>query len=312
MNIHFWGVRGSLPAPLTPQQVRAKISAAIQRIQPKDLVSEDARERFIASLPAWIYGTTGGNTSCLEVTAGDGTKIILDAGTGLRMMGKCGEPPENLTYNMLLSHFHWDHIQGLPFFEPLFNPKTTLNVFSPFKEMESYLSLQMNSPFFPITMDACTKNINYELIEEGKEFSIGSAKVKAIKMSHPGASYAYSLTENGHKFIYATDVELNHPDFVRTKEHDEFFNEADVLVIDSQYTVEEAYAKQGWGHSAFCYAIDFAVAWKVKKVFLFHHDPMYDDRKLNSILQSAHWYADYSAKNAVEVNLAMEGLDIKL
>ena len=131
-------------------------------------------------------------------------------------------------------------------------------------------------------------------------------------MSHPGNSYAYAVTENGHKFVYATDVELNHPDFVRTKEHDDFFGGADVLVIDSQYTVEEAYAKQGWGHSAFCYAIDFAVAWKVKKLYLFHHDPMYDDRKLNSILQSAHWYADYSAKNAVVVDLATEGLEIKL
>ena len=312
MNIHFWGVRGSLAAPLTPQQVRAKISAAIQRIQVKDVASEDAKERFIASLPAWIYGTAGGNTACLEVTTADGRKIILDAGTGIRAMGKYGEPPENHTYNILFSHFHWDHIQGLPFFEPLYVKDTVLNIFSPFKDMHSYLVKQMEAPYYPVPMESCTKNINYTVIDELKPFNIGSAEVRAIKMSHPGGSYAYSLVENGHKFIYATDVELNHPDFVRTKEHDEFFSNADILVIDSQYTVEEAYTKQGWGHSAFCYAIDFAVAWKVKKLFLFHHDPMYDDRKLNSILQSANWYADYSARNAVKVELATEGLELKL
>lgn len=312
MNIHFWGVRGSLPAPLTPQQIRAKISAAIQRVQPKDIATEDARERFIASLPSWLYGTTGGNTPCIEVTSSGGTKIILDAGTGIRMLGKYGEPPKDMRYNILLSHFHWDHIQGLPFFDPLYNEKSVINFYSPFDNMQSLFHEQMREPFYPVTMETCTQHLSFNTIEQKKDVMIGDVQVRTIEMPHPGKSFAYSLIEGGRKFVYATDIELNHPDFERTKEHDAFFMNADALVIDSQYTVEEAYAKQGWGHSAFCYAIDFAVAWKVKKLYLFHHDPMYDDRKLNSILQSALWYADYSAKNAVQIELAMEGVEFKL
>lgn len=312
MIIHFWGVRGSIPTPLTPQQIQAKITAAIQRISPKDLESEDSRERFISTLPKWIFGTTGGNTPCVEVTGADGKKIILDAGSGIRALGKLGVPPADFHYHIMLSHFHWDHIQGLPFFDPAYNPKSVLEFYSPYPAMERILSEQMKRPYYPVTMDAFTKNKEFHIISPKQDFSVGAIKVQSRKMTHPGNSYSYALAENGHKFIYATDVELNQKDFERTPEHISFFQDADVLVLDSQYTVEEAFQKENWGHSAFCYAIDFAVSWKIKKLYLFHHEPTYDDRKINSILQAARWYANYITHDSVQVYLAVEGLEIQL
>lgn len=312
MNIKFWGVRGSIPSPLTPQQIQAKISAAIQRISAKDIESSDSREKFIASLPKWIYGTTGGNTPCVEVTSENGNKFIFDAGSGLRVLGKLGIPPENRHFNMFFSHFHWDHIQGFPFFDYAYNPSYSFDIYSPFPNMKEYLANQVTEPYYPVKWDAFTKNIRFHEVKEGEPFCADGFILNCVKMSHPGGSYAYSIQEKQKKLVYATDVELSSSDFEKTRSRAAVFENADVLILDSQYTVEEAAKKVNWGHSAFCYAVDFAVAWKIKKLYLFHHEPTYDDKKLNSILESARWYANYITQNPVKVYLSTEGLEIHL
>jgi phosphoribosyl 1,2-cyclic phosphodiesterase len=312
MNIRFWGVRGSLPTPLTPEQVKLKISSVVQKISAKDIETPEARDAFLASLPAWLYGTVGGNTPCLEVTGENGTKLIFDAGTGIRVMGKDGVPPADSHYNLIFSHFHWDHIQGLPFFGQAYNPAMSFDVYSPFADMESYLRKQMVPPYYPVTFDAFTKNFNFHTVEPLEKFRIGEFNISCVEMSHPGKSYSYLVEENGKKFVYATDIELTPKDFVHTQNMESIFSEADVLVRDSQYTVEEALRKENWGHSAFCYAIDFATTWRAKKVYLFHHEPTYDDRKLNAILESANWYAKYIGHEELEIYIATEDKDIKL
>ena len=307
VNVKFWGVRGSIPTPLSAQQIQAKISAAIQRITPDDIKSSDSRERFIASLPSWIFGTTGGNTPCVELTSAANEKIIFDAGTGIRVMGKLGQPAENLHYNLFFSHFHWDHIQGLPFFDSAYNPNIIFEVYSPFENMKEYLAKQMAAPFYPVDFSAIEKHFRFNVIKPGEILEIGSAEISCIKMAHPGDSYSYSVVEDGKKFVYATDIELGSKDFVHTAERSAIFENADVMLIDSQYTVEEALRKENWGHSAFCYAIDFAVAWKIKKMYMFHHEPTYDDRKLNTILESALWYANYVSGDSLDIEIAREG-----
>jgi phosphoribosyl 1,2-cyclic phosphodiesterase len=312
LRIHFWGVRGSIPTPLTPQQIQAKITAAVQRITPKDIESQDARERFIMSLPAWLYGTTGGNTPCVEIKSDDGTEIVMDAGSGLRVMGKQGVTPADNHYNLFLSHFHWDHLQGLPFFDAAYDPKIKIDIYSAFPAAERLLREQMKRPYFPASFDTFTKKINFHTISPYEPFIVGNLKVNCCKMFHPGNSYSYALTENGKKFVYATDVELSQKDFNRTSVRAAVFENADCVVLDSQYTVAEAYQKENWGHSAFCYAIDFAVHWNIKSIYLFHHEPMYDDKKLNSILLAARWYAEYIEHAEIKIFLATETSEIQL
>lgn len=312
MKIHFWGVRGSVPTPVTPEQIQAKITAAVQRITPKDIESEDARERFVTSLPSWLYGTAGGNTPCVEIKTEDGTEIILDAGSGLRVMGKNGVKPADNHYNLFLSHFHWDHLQGLPFFDAAYNPQTILDVYSAYPCAERLLRAQMARPFFPASFDTFTKNFRFHTISPGVQFTVGSLSVNCCRMSHPGNSYSFAFSENGKKFVYATDVELSQKDFDRTPVRASVFENADCVVLDSQYTVAEAYQKENWGHSAFCYAIDFAVHWNIKSIYLFHHEPMYDDKKLNSILLAARWYAEYIEHADMKIYLATETSEILL
>jgi phosphoribosyl 1,2-cyclic phosphodiesterase len=131
-------------------------------------------------------------------------------------------------------------------------------------------------------------------------------------MSHPGCSYSYAFIKDNKKFVYATDVELKSSDFSKTIETEMVFKDADCIVLDSQYTVEEAFRKENWGHSAFCYAIDFAIHYNIKNIYLFHHEPTYDDKKLDSMLQAARWYAQYIEHSDIKIHLAKEDSEIIL
>ena len=227
-------------------------------------------------------------------------------------MAKKAVPPENRHYSILFSHMHWDHIQGFPFFDPLFNPKTKIDIYSPFPDFEKNFKNQMKAPFFPVDFEAVKDRVKFITIQPGKEFNIGNVKFNCCKMSHPGDSYAYSAVEDGKKFVYATDVELYLNSSNYENEVKSVFGDADIAILDSQYTMKEAIDKIQWGHSPFSYAVDFAAQMGISKIFLFHHEPEHDDKKLDSILQAARWYAKFIVQTAVKVNLAIEGSEIEL
>jgi phosphoribosyl 1,2-cyclic phosphodiesterase len=313
MLVRFWGVRGSIPAPLSARQIRAKIDSVVQRITPKDIESPDARARFISALPDWLYGTIGGNTTCAELITKDETHIVLDAGSGIRSIPIHGDVPRDKIYHIMFSHFHWDHLQGLPFFNYAYNDQFTLKLYSTANKLSDILENQMRVPYFPVQLpNSFTKNIEYKTISPGVSFNVGGTEICIKKMRHPGDSYTSQFTENGKVFIFATDTELSPADFEKTEQNTRFFENAHTIVLDTQYTVEESIEKENWGHSSFCYAVDFAALWNIKNIFLFHHDPMYDDKKLYSILKAARWYSRYVSKKNVEVYLAREGTAIEI
>jgi len=313
VRVHFWGVRGSLPAPQLPSQLRSKISAILERLGPEDIKTPESRERFLGTLPPWLFGTVGGNTPCVTVRSDStGEVIIFDAGSGLREYGSAAikEKPCQDHYHIFLSHFHWDHLQGLPFFNPAYNPANTLDFYSPSANMESALHGQMTSPYFPVHMESMGSKKNFHLLDG--PIQLGDIQISYKKMNHPGDSYSYKLTEGGRQFIYATDTELSANDFQKTEENAGYFQNTDCIVLDSQYTLGEAIEKYNWGHSAFSMAVDFAATWGIKKLVLYHHDPTYDDRKLFNMLQSARWYGERMGCKDTEIILAVEGLEISL
>lgn len=314
MKVHFWGVRGSIPTPILPEQIQAKITAVVERITPKDIESEDAKTRFLASLPPWIFGTLGGNTACVEFVSDNGTQFILDCGSGIREFALHGNQPADHHYNILMSHFHWDHIQGMPFFGPVFHPQTKIDFYSTFPAAERIMEAQNACPYFPI--NASWKNIKnrftFHLVEEGVPFFINGVKITTKKMKHPGNSYSYSFEENGKKFIYATDVELGPNDFDKSNTKNEFFANADMLIMDCQYTGEEALTKENWGHTIFCYAVDFANTWHIKKLYFFHHEPTYSDKKIHSMVKAARWYEEYTQNSTVQIEVAVEGQEVDI
>jgi len=313
MQIRFWGVRGSLPSPQLPSQIRSKISAILERLTPGDLESPESRERFLAGLPPWLFGSVGGNSPCVSVQINNTDEIIIfDAGSGIRELGSSitKEKPKPSKYHIFFSHFHWDHIMGIPFFNPAYDPSVRINFYSPFASMETALKAQMNPPYFPVHMESMSSKRFYHIMSA--PINIMGVNISYRKLNHPGDSYSYKIDDGVHKFIYATDTELSADDFIKNDENSSYFSEADVIIIDAQYTLGEAIEKYNWGHSAFSLALDFAANWNIKHVVFFHHDPTYDDHKLFTIMQSAKWYTERLNIKGIKLSLAMEGMEISL
>jgi len=313
VKIHFWGVRGSLPAPLTAARIKSKVSAILEQINPQDIVDAESRERFLAGLPPWLFGTVGGNTPCVGVTFEDTAEcIVFDCGSGIRELGLAQINEKNKTswYHIFLSHFHWDHIMGLPFFGPAYNPSNKVDFYSPVPDLEKILDGLMIPPYFPVRLDSMGAGKTFHHLE--KDVQIAGRTVSFKKMNHPGDSYSYCINDNGKRVIYATDTELSSDDFNKNKENAAVFLDADLIIIDCQYTLGEAIEKYNWGHSAFNLAVDFAVNWNIKHMVMFHHDPSYDDHKLHGNLQSARWYLERMNLKGIELTLAYEGLEISI
>jgi phosphoribosyl 1,2-cyclic phosphodiesterase len=314
MKVKFWGVRGSIPTPLTTEQIQNKIAAVVERIRPEDLKTIDTREAFLASLPEYIMGTVGGNTTCIEVRLSDDTLIIIDCGSGLRELAnslkKRGEHVRN--YHIFFTHFHWDHLQGLPFFTPpAYDPRCSITFYSPRKGFEDFVRSQMKPPHFPVTMDVMNATLKFIQLEESP-IKIGPALIKWRAVKHPGKCFSYKFIENGRDFIFSTDTELLDTDFLRNKDNCDFYDNTNTLVIDSQYTLDEAIEKYDWGHSSYSLAVDFAAEWGIENLYLFHHEPLYDDRKVFSILKNARWYLKHLEGKDLNIQLATEGQEIDI
>lgn len=313
MNIRFWGVRGSIPTPTMPSRIKSKISAIVEQVTPEDIVDAESRERFLAGLPPWLFGTVGGNSPCISLSFDNSSEfIVFDCGSGLRELGmsQISDKKKASRFHIFFSHFHWDHIQGLPFFGPAYNPAINLDFYSPVEDLEKNLNGQMCHPYFPIHLDTMGSRKSFNVLNGNIE--VAGCTISYKKMNHPGDSYSYCVNENGKRFIYATDTELTSGDFLKDDENTAFFNNADMLVIDCQYTLGEAIEKYNWGHSAFSLAVDFAANWNIKHMVMFHHDPTYDDHKLYGILQSARWYLERMNLKGIELTLAYEGLEISI
>jgi phosphoribosyl 1,2-cyclic phosphodiesterase len=313
MKVRFWGVRGSIPAPLTPEQVRSRIASVIQRARPSDLESARTRELFLAGLPASLFGTVGGNTTCLEVRTDDNQLIILDAGTGLRELGitleKRRDPVRD--FLILFTHFHWDHLQGIPFFGPGWVKGNRITFASPMPSLERVLRDQMKPPYFPVTMDAMGAELAFRRLE-GDVLRLGGAVIQWKRMNHPSGSYAYRIEENGKVVIFATDSEVTDREFQGREENRAFFEQADLLILDSQYTLEESFSKFDYGHTATTMAVNLAVEWKVRRLVLFHHEPRYDDRKIHGMARRARFHLGQLDAGPLSILTAQEGLEITL
>ncbi len=285
-TLKFWGVRGSIPTP-GPDTLRY-----------------------------------GGNTSCLELRNGKHF-FILDAGSGIRGLGnKLLQVKSSIEAHIFISHTHWDHIQGIPFFTPAFLPGNKFTFYGArdaASDLRNLISGQMDPAYFPIEMEDMSAELEFQPLPEGR-FEVDGIRVETIYVNHPGNAMGYKFLLEDTVLVYISD---NEPFAAAPpEENDEYIGEdgnekliefikgADILIHDAQYTPDEYENHITWGHSPYDYTVNLAIQANAKKLILFHHDPLHNDDKIDEILAKARDLAALSS-NGLEIAAASEGLAIE-
>jgi len=286
-TVTFWGTRGSIPTP-GPHTARY-----------------------------------GGNTSCVAVEGPGGQLVILDAGTGIRGLGLTLVERQNgaVKAEILLSHTHWDHIQGLPYFKPFFAPGNTVRIWGSKQgttSLDEILHLQMDPAVFPVPLTAVSATLSLEEVRAGVEFSVGPFQARAMQLRHPGTTLAYRLkpTAGGQSTAYVTDNELGPGGNYGTpgnwrRDLVQFLKGVDLLIHDAMYTPEELDTHRGWGHSSYEEAVELAAETGARKLVLFHHEPEHDDGAMDALHASARRAAQQRG-TTTEVIVAQEGMRLSL
>ncbi|PKN19333.1 MAG: hypothetical protein CVU71_07435 [Deltaproteobacteria bacterium HGW-Deltaproteobacteria-6] len=321
MQVHFWGTRGSLPTSITAKMIEAKIFKAVQAAQAYKLETDDAIKAFIRNeLPFCVRETYGGNTSCVEI-AGQTEYIVCDAGTGLRDFGNhymkarmSGEKNLPNVFNIFMSHLHWDHIQGFPFFTPAFMPGNRINIYGCHGALEESFVNQQKDPCFPVPLQAMRADISFHVLEPDRTYDIAGVKVTGIQQHHPGDSYGYCFLKDGKKIVYSTDSE--HKEGAQNDNYRfiEFFKEADLLIFDAQYSFLDAVdAKVNWGHSSNLLGVELAVRAGVRRLCLFHNEHTFDDTALDQFLEDTRKYLRIlDGSSNLEIYLSYDDLTIAI
>ena len=281
MKIRFWGTRGSIPVP------------------GKDTT---------------IFG---GNTTCLEITLESGRVIIIDSGTGIRPLGEqLIAGGEKVDINLLITHIHWDHVWGFPFFDPIYEStsKITIDGFPTcIKGLRATFDNKMGDGFFPIKFDDLKAEIRYlDTLSHGP-LKIDSVVVESIPLQHPQGGFGFRFREGKRTLVFITDNELTEDAQLgkRPKKYIEFCKNADILIHDAQYTPEEREKRRGWGHSDYVAALNLALESRVKQFILFHHDPSRKDPEVVSFKNHCEELA--KKKNVdIVIDAAREGSELTL
>jgi phosphoribosyl 1,2-cyclic phosphodiesterase len=295
MKIRFWGVRGSIPSP-GPRTMRY-----------------------------------GGNTTCIEVRTDDGTLIILDGGTGIFPLAQSLLPQMPLTAHVFITHSHWDHIHGLPFFTPLYVPGNTVRIHGAYDivsghGIEQVMDVQLQYSYFPVRETEMRAAIEYETLTVGEPVVVGDAIVTSALLNHPVVDFGYRVDCNGKSMFFTGDHEPydniyrpeddEHAEYQRLIEEkqrrvDAVLAGVDILVADCSYTAEEYPAKRGWGHGTFDSSIELARRAGARRLVCTHHEPTRTDDELERVFAEA--LARHPRREGdPEILLSYEGLEIDL
>jgi len=289
MEVRFWGTRGSIPASLTAENVWEKVRHALEIAREKKLDAGTDIEAFMEEeLPFWVKATYGTNTPCLEIR--DGERFLLcDAGTGIRDFGNeylrtygSNTPGD---FHIFLTHFHWDHIQGFPFFVPAYIRGNRVTFYGCHEELKKVLTLQQEPPFFPVRLKDVPAEVRFISLDPDQLHEVEGFEVLAKEQNHPGLSYGYRFERDGRTIVYSTDAEHKFDTDEEESRFSRFFDRADLLIFDAQYPLVEAVTvKEHWGHPHSYQGVELAVKARVKHLCLFHNDPSTSDKDLDKLL----------------------------
>ncbi len=320
ISVKFWGTRGSIPRPQASEQIQARLRAVLNEAAPEDIATPADVDAFVnggcrGALPT-IYG---GNTACVEVYEEGGPSLLIDMGSGareyanriLRTVGPVSPEP----FHVLMSHFHWDHIMGFPFFIPAYIPGNVIHIYSCHDNVEEAFRRQHGAPSFPVPFDILGAEINFHVIDPTETHNINGYEVAAHELNHAGKAYGFRIGRGDRQIVYASDAEHKPEMITDDYPYVDFIKDADVLIFDAQYSLAEATSvKEDWGHSSNVVGVELALMGDVKHLLFFHHEPLNDDERLDQIVQEARRIEQIMRRNKAPLRIdgAYDGLDLKL
>ncbi len=324
MQVKFWGTRGSLPVATTSGEVKKKIVAALEAANGRQFASADEIESFAQTLPFAVAGSYGGNTACVELIGAPSENaavehVICDLGSGLRPLGQAKiaafGPGQPQTYHFFVSHLHWDHLMGLPFFVPIYIPGNRIVIHGCHANLEAGIRLQMSAPCFPVDFSQIGASVEFDILEPGRDYDIAGFKVRAKLQLHAGDSYGYRFEQAGKSVVYSTDSEHKLDNRAEQQAFVEFFQGADLVIFDTMYSLADAITvKADWGHSSNIIAVELCQDADVARLAMFHHEPIHDDTKLASLFDETRRFEEITrdGRPPLEIISSFDGLSVEL
>lgn len=318
MRVRFWGTRGSLPVAARAADVRQKVARALLAADGRKFADEAAALAFVDTNLDFATGKTfGGATSCVEIEGGDGSFIVCDMGSGLREFGlsaaaRCAAGHER-TYNIFLSHLHWDHIMGFPFFVAAFDPQARIVIHSGHADAEAALRRQQEEISFPVPFDWLRARIGFMTLDPGRVYDIGGLKVETIRQYHSHDSYGFRFNDGERSVAYSTDSEHRLDDMGHEARFERFFAGVDIAICDTMYSLADSVTmKEDWGHSSNLVAVDLCRAAGAKRLALFHHEPTYSDEDIQRMHRETIRYEELMREDrpSLEIVCAYDGLEL--
>ena len=317
MRVRFWGTRGSIPVALTSADIRDKIVMALMKASGRNFASiEEANAFAQAELPFSLMNTFGGHTPCVELEPGGDEYYVCDMGSGARPLGvhvlaKQGGKPAII--NVFMSHVHWDHIMGFPFFGPAYVPGTKIRIYGCHDVLEHAFRLQQAPPCFPVEFSQLSADIEFIKLTPGVTYEVGAIKVTPRLQLHSGDSYGYRFEAGVKRVIYSTDSEHKLEDSDEATQIAAFFRNADLVIFDAMYALADAISvKADWGHSSNIVGVELCQMARAKHLVLFHHEPANSDATLERLLAETRRFEELTGEFRLEVSSAYDGMEIEL
>jgi len=317
MRIRFWGTRGSLPVSLAAEDIKHKIVEAVLAAGGRELGTRETVEAFVENdLPFAVSHTYGGNTSCVQIDTGRDDYVLCDFGTGVRPFGhhvlarRGARTP--CTFYVFMSHLHWDHIMGFPFFLHAYIPGNRIVIHGCHAELEEAFRRQHAAPCFPVEFSRLLAKIEFVRLEPGKRTRIAGLDVTPKLQLHGGDSYGYRFEHQGKVVVYTTDSEHKTDDTKATLETVEFIRQADLVIFDAMYSLADSVSvKEDWGHSSNIVGVELCQIARAKHLCIFHHEPVHDDMKISSVLQETLRLEEITrGDHELRISSAYDGLEI--
>lgn len=321
MRVHFWGTRGSLPVALTGAEVRQKIYQALQQANGRHFADAAALEQFVDTELAFpIRHSYGGNSACVELRTG-GEYMLCDMGSGLRSFGQQAlrqhGPGRPQIYNFFMSHVHWDHLMGFPFFTPAYIPGNRIRIHGghALAVMQEAFQRQQSDPCFPVQWSQLGATIELIHLDPEQWHTINGVRVRAKRQPHHGDSYGYRFEHGGKTVVYSTDGEHKIEVVEEVEAMIDFYRDADLVIFDAMYSLADMVSvREDWGHSSNMVGVELCHRARVKHYCMFHHEPAYDDTTIHGVLQDTIRYEELSRDDGtpLQVSTAYDGLEIAL